>query len=129
MPNVEHVGISRRIMNEEERTRLSAIVERIKPEGYGLIIRTASEDSPEEDLKKDLSNSSCCSGKTSSGKKTVCLPADCCYSDLDLVIRSIRDLMSQDVERLVIDSREEYDPGDRVCEDLFSQAAQQDRTL
>ena len=47
MPNVEHVGISRRIVQEDERSRLKAIVESIKPQGYGLIIRTASEDQPE----------------------------------------------------------------------------------
>src|SRR4030042_706036 len=54
MPNVEHIGISRRISDEIERTRLRTIVESIKPKGYGLIIRTASEGSGEEDLKKDL---------------------------------------------------------------------------
>jgi len=107
MPNVEHVGISRRIMSEEERTRLNAIVERIKPEGYGLIIRTASEGSPEEDLKKDLEFLVLLWENLQRKKDRV--PArGLLYSDLDLVIRSIRDLMSQEVERLVIDSREEY---------------------
>ncbi|MBI5075742.1 MAG: Rne/Rng family ribonuclease [Nitrospirae bacterium] len=107
MPNVEHVGISRRIMSEDERVRLSAIVERIKPEGYGLIIRTASEGSPEEDLKKDLEFLVLLWENLQRKKDRV--PArGLLYSDLDLVIRSIRDLMSQEVERLVIDSREEY---------------------
>ncbi len=108
MPNVEHVGISRRIMDEEERIRLTEIVQRIKPEGYGLIIRTASEDSPEEDLKKDLAFLVLLWENLQRKKDRV--PArGLLYSDLDLVTRSIRDLMSQDVERLVIDSREEYD--------------------
>jgi ribonuclease G len=107
MPNVEHVGISRRIMSEEERSRLSAIVDRIKPEGYGLIIRTASEGSPEEDLKKDLEFLVLLWENLQRKKDRV--PArGLLYSDLDLVIRSVRDLMSQEVERLVIDSREEY---------------------
>ena len=48
MPNVEHVGISRRIADEKERARLKSIVEAIKPKGYGLIIRTASEGCSEE---------------------------------------------------------------------------------
>ena len=107
MPNVEHVGISRRIMSEEERTRLSAIVDRIKPEGYGLIIRTASEGSPEEDLKKDL-DFLLLLWENLQRKKDRVSARGLLYSDLDLVIRSTRDLMSQDVERLVIDSREEY---------------------
>ncbi len=54
MPDVDHVGISRRISNEEERERLKALVSEIKPEGYGLIIRTASENSQEDEIKKDL---------------------------------------------------------------------------
>ena len=107
MPNVEHVGISRRIMSEEERSRLSAIVDRIKPEGYGLIIRTASEGSPEEDLKKDL-DFLVLLWENLQRKKDRVSARGLLYSDLDLVIRSTRDLMSQDVERLVIDSREEY---------------------
>src|SRR5512142_1289558 len=54
MPNVEHTGISRRIDEEEERNRLKAIVDIIKPAGYGLIIRTASEGAQEDELRKDL---------------------------------------------------------------------------
>jgi len=108
MPDVEHVGISRRISDEDERNRLKAIVERIKPEGYGLIIRTASEESPEEDIRKDL-------------EFLILLWEDIqqridrtparglLYTDLDLAFRSVRDLMNQNVERLIIDSPEEYE--------------------
>ncbi len=53
MPSLEHIGISRRISDETERARLRSIVEAIKPKGYGLIIRTASEGCTEEELKKD----------------------------------------------------------------------------
>lgn len=108
MPDVEHIGISRRISDEDERNRLKAIVERIKPEGYGLIIRTASEESPEEDIRKDL-------------EFLILLWEDIqqridrtparglLYTDLDLAFRSVRDLMNQNVERLIIDSPEEYE--------------------
>ncbi|MBI5639616.1 MAG: Rne/Rng family ribonuclease [Nitrospirae bacterium] len=107
MPDVEHVGISRRISNEEERARLKAIVDTIKPEGYGLIIRTASEESTEEDIRKDLEFLLLLWRNIQEKKDRV--PArGLLYSDLDLVFRSVRDLMSQDVERLIIDSPEEY---------------------
>jgi len=108
MPNVEHIGISRRISNEEERNRLKAVVEKIKPTGYGLIIRTASEDSTEEDMKKDL-EFLLLLWENIQGKKDRVPARGLLYSDLDLVFRSVRDLMSQDVERLIIDSREEYE--------------------
>jgi len=107
MPNVEHIGISRRISDEEERVRLKTIVERIKPAGFGLIIRTASEDSTEEDIQKDLQFLLLLWENLAEKKDRI--PArGLLYSDLDLVFRSVRDLMSQDVERLIIDSAEEY---------------------
>lgn len=107
MPNVDHIGISRRISNEEERNRLKAIVEGIRPPGYGLIIRTASEDSTEEDIRKDLDFLLLLWENIQEKKDRV--PArGLLYSDLDLVFRSVRDLLSQDVSRLIIDSAEEY---------------------
>ncbi len=96
MPNVEHIGISRRISDEEERTRLRNIVETIKPKGYGLIIRTASEGSCEEDLKKDLEFLLLLWENVQKKKDRVSAPT-LLYSDLDLIFRSVRDLMVQDV--------------------------------
>jgi ribonuclease G len=108
MPNVDHIGISRRILDEEERTRLRGIVEGIRPGGYGLIIRTASEGSTEEDIKKDL-EFLLLLWETILKKKDKVTATSLLYSDLDLVFRSVRDLMSPDVKRLVIDSEEEYE--------------------
>jgi ribonuclease G len=108
MPNVEHIGISRRISDEVERIRLKSIVEDMKPKGYGLIIRTASEGSTEEDIKKDL-EFLLLLWETIMKKKDKITATSLLYSDLDLVFRSVRDLMSTDVKRLVIDSEEEYE--------------------
>jgi len=108
MPDVDHIGISRRISDEDERTRLKKIVEDIQPKGYGFIIRTASEGSTEEDLKKDFEFLFLLWETIQKKKDRVTAPS-LLYSDLDLVSRSVRDLMSQDVKRLVIDSEEEYE--------------------
>ncbi|MCE5195052.1 MAG: Rne/Rng family ribonuclease [Nitrospiraceae bacterium] len=108
MPNVEHIGISRRISNEEERTRLKTIAENIKPKGYGLIIRTASESCSEEELKRDLEFLILIWENIQRKKDKVSAPA-LLYSDLDLVFRSVRDMLTQGVERLIIDSPEEYE--------------------
>jgi len=43
MPNVDHVGIARRIAEEDERNRLKDIMKRIREPGYGYIVRTVSE--------------------------------------------------------------------------------------
>lgn len=108
MPNVEHIGISRRISDEKERARLKAIAETIQPKGYGLIIRTASEGCSEEELKKDL-EFLLLIWENIQGKKEKATAPALLYSDLDLVFRSVRDLLTQNVERLVIDSAEEYE--------------------
>jgi ribonuclease G len=108
MPNVEHIGISRRISDEVERIRLKSIVGDMKPKGYGLIIRTASEGSTEEDIKKDL-EFLLLLWETIMKKKDKITATSLLYSDLDLVFRSVRDLMSTDVKRLVIDSEDEYE--------------------
>src|SRR5712692_5828096 len=55
MPTVNHVGVSRRIDNEEERLRLKHVLERIRPPGQGgFIVRTAGEGHSEEDFRSDL---------------------------------------------------------------------------
>jgi ribonuclease G len=108
MPNVEHIGISRRIADETERSRLKSIAESIKPKNYGLIIRTASEGCSEEELKNDLEFLIKIWENIQIKKDKAPAPS-LLYSDLDLVFRSVRDLLTQNVERLIIDSPEEYE--------------------
>ncbi len=108
MPTIEHIGISRRIVDEEERQRLRTIVEEFKPKGQGLIIRTASENASKDELEKNLDFLHLLWENIQKKKENVSAPS-LLYSDLDLIFRSVRDLFSHDVERLVIDSQEEYE--------------------
>ncbi|MFN3479291.1 MAG: ribonuclease E/G, partial [Thermodesulfovibrionales bacterium] len=108
MPGVEHVGISRRISDEAERTRLKSIVEILRPKGYGMIIRTASEGCTEEEIRKDLEFLLLLWENIQKKRDKVSAPS-LLYSDLDLAFRSVRDLMNQDVERLVIDDETEFE--------------------
>src|SRR6478672_438203 len=55
MPTVSHIGVSRRIEDENERARLKDILERIRPSGLGgFIVRTAGEERNEEEFVSDL---------------------------------------------------------------------------
>jgi len=108
MPNLEHIGISRRITDEAERERLKSIVSRIKPPGYGLIVRTASEGATEHELKTDLDFLTLLWENIQKKKEKVSAPS-LLYSDLNLVFRSVRDLMNHNIQRLIVDSKEEYD--------------------
>lgn len=108
MPNVEHIGISRRIEKEEERNRLKAIVSEIKPEGAGIIIRTASASANYDDLRSDLTFLGSVWENIRKRRDHVRAPA-MLYSDLDLRFRAVRDLMSHEVETLVVDSKDDYE--------------------
>src|SRR5881394_526341 len=55
MPTVNHIGVSRRIENEEERLRLKHILESIRPPGSGgFIVRTAGEQHNEDEFRADM---------------------------------------------------------------------------
>ncbi len=108
LPTVDHIGISRRIRNERERRRLRDVVMSIKPPGGGFIIRTVSEGKSEEELKADMTFLLKLWNTILTKKDGVPAPAVLHY-DLDVTFRAIRDLFSAEVDRLVVDSREEYE--------------------
>ncbi|PTL78394.1 Rne/Rng family ribonuclease [Vitiosangium sp. GDMCC 1.1324] len=108
MPTVDHVGISRRISNEKERKRLRDIVDRLRPPGTGFIVRTVAENVPQEKLESDIRflievwNQVVRRNEKRGGPGLL-------HPDLDLILRATRDLFAHDVEKLVVDDREEYE--------------------
>jgi len=108
MPTVDHIGISRRIASDKERRRLRDIVESMRPSGSGFIVRTVAENVSERELKSDMEfliklwNEVV---RRAEGGRCPSL----IYNDLDLLLRTVRDLFTADVEKLIIDSRPEYD--------------------
>jgi ribonuclease G len=107
MPGVEHIGISRRIYDEGERMRLKDLVSILKPQNCGLIVRTASEGCTEEEIKKDIDFLLLSWENIQKKKENVSSP-HLLYSDLDIASRSVRDLLGHDVNKLIIDSEDEY---------------------
>lgn len=107
MPNVEHVGVSRRIPKDEERSRLKDIVKRLRKPGCGYIVRTVSEGVTEEELRSDVEFLSVL--WQDALKKREALPApNLLHADLSLPFRVVRDLFTKKVQRLVVDSKEEF---------------------
>ncbi|KIH76066.1 RNAse G [Geoalkalibacter ferrihydriticus] len=107
MPTVDHVGISRRIESEEEKDRLRAAVEQIRPAGSGFIVRTAAEGKSEEDLQVDMEFllnlwQDVARRKDGSGAPSLI------HSELDVICKVVRDILTEDVRRIVVDSRDEY---------------------
>src|SRR6267143_341001 len=108
MPTVDHVGISRRIENEKERRRLRELVDRYRPPGTGFIVRTVAENEPSEKLTADIKFLLGLWNEVGKKRESMKAPA-CVHPDLDLILRSIRDLFSDEVEKLVIDERAEFE--------------------
>lgn len=108
MPNINHIGISRRIVNEDERNRLKTIVQRIRPDGMGIIVRTASEGVPEEKLIADI-DFLLKLWENVKAKAAKAKPPSLVHEDLNLVFRATRDLISRDLERIVIDNKSVYE--------------------
>jgi ribonuclease G len=108
MPTVDHVGISRRISNEKERRRLREIVDRLRPPGTGFIVRTVAENVPQAKLESDIRflieiwNQVVRKNEKRGGPGLM-------HPDLDLILRATRDLFAADVEKLVVDERDEYE--------------------
>ncbi len=108
MPNVEHVGVSRRIPRDEERARLKEIMKRLRRPGYGYIVRTVSEGVKEEELRSDVEFLNVLWQDVVKKREQVAAPC-LLHSDLTLTFRVVRDLFTKKVDRLVIDSKQEYE--------------------
>lgn len=107
MPTVDHVGISRRIENEVERFRLKEIVNCIKPATCGIIVRTVSEHENADKLGADLTFLEGTWRRILEKEKKVPAPS-LIYEDLDLCLRGVRDLFTENVTRLVVDSSRQH---------------------
>ncbi len=107
MPGVNHIGVSRRIENSDERKRLREIVGRLRKPNTGYIVRTASQDRSEEDFSADVEFLSRLWENILKRKERTAAPA-LMHNELDLVFRVIRDVFTKDVDRMMIDSEDEY---------------------
>jgi ribonuclease G len=108
MPTVNHIGVSRRISSFDERRRLKEILIKNKPASGGFIARTSSVGAPEDKIAEDIKNLTETWQKIYE-KQEKSKPPAILHTDLDIVLRAVRDNMSADIDRLVIDSKEDYD--------------------
>lgn len=107
LPNSKHLGVSRRIENSEERDRLKKIVTKNRPPQGGFIVRTVAEGVGEKHLRDDMDylvRSWLNIKKIADKQKGIGV----IYSDLDLATRIIRDRVTEDVERIMVDDLELY---------------------
>lgn len=107
LPGMEHIGVSRKIEDDEKRKALKELATKLKPTGFGLIMRTVSEDASEEEIKRDIDFLMLLWDNIQKRKDKLHAPA-LIHCEFDLVLRSLRDFMNQNVDRLIIDSYSEW---------------------
>jgi len=107
MPTVNHIGISRRIEDKEERERLKALIDEIRPGNFGFIARTVSEGDSKEKLKSEMNFLVKLWGSITERMDKANEPG-ILHRDLNISLRAVRDLFTREVDRLIIDSRDEY---------------------
>jgi len=107
LPNVEHVAVSRRISQDKERDRLKSIGRKLAPKGGGIIFRSAAEGVEEKDLSDDLAILLKMAQKMEV-KARKSPPRTLLHRDISLLLKLVRDYLTDDVEQMIIDSKEEY---------------------
>jgi ribonuclease E len=105
-PGDDMLGISRKL-TDDERERLRKILKSIKPEGFGLIVRTAAEGATQEQLEADVSRLTRIWGQVQTRSKEV-KALDAVYEEPHLVMRVIRDVFGSDFNGLVVDQIRDY---------------------
>jgi ribonuclease E len=104
MPGSDSSGISRKVESESERKKLKEIISDMTiPEGYGYIIRTEAMGRTRDELQKDLDNLiALYEGVRDKG--AAMKGAGLVYQESALIIRTIRDYFSADIDEVLVDS-------------------------
>lgn len=107
MPFDNKIGVSRKIANFKEKRRLRRLVRGIVPSGYGVIIRTVAEGKPEDVLRADL-EALVQSWREIERTLRKSRPPTLLYKDMNTSSSTMRDLFSEDVKKVAVDSRKLY---------------------
>src|SRR5437764_5647333 len=107
IPNSTTYGISKRLA-DDERKRLRRILDGVRPEGHGLIVRTAAENATPEELRRDVDRLLRQWQEIDKLAKRSKAPA-LLYKEPDLAVRIIREEFNREYRGVVIDDRPLYD--------------------
>lgn len=108
MPQEQHIGISRRIEDENERNRLRQILTELRlPKDVGFIVRTVASGKTRQQLSIDAHFLLKLWSKIKKIARFKPVPS-LVYEEYDLTLRVIRDSFTEDIEHLIIDSKDAY---------------------
>ena len=109
LPNSRLVGVSRKIADEGERERLKRALRRLEiPAGMGVIVRTVGQGQDLKTFQTDLAMLLRAWAEVAERIETGPAPS-CVYREPDLIERTIRDYMTDELDRIVIDSPDDFE--------------------
>ncbi len=108
MPTGNLVGVSKRIGDDRERRRLRDIIQGAKSATGGIIARTSCGGLPKTDIVEDIHGIEKLWESIVEKARHVSPPA-LLHADLDLVLRSVRDMLSPDVDQVVVDKQPDFE--------------------
>lgn len=108
MPTGSLVGVSKRIGDDRERRRLRDIISGAKPDQGGIIARTACGGLGKQEITNDIQTIANL-WTSIQAKSEKAAPPALLHADLDLVLRSIRDMLSPDVDQICVDSLDDFE--------------------
>jgi len=115
MPFENRTGISRRINDNKERNRLKDIAEELIGDDYGLIVRTNTESKDREIIENDFNFLLHLWKNIWRDYQKAKTPA-LIYKDAELTKQIVRDYLSPDVNKIVIDDEKEYEKLNQLAE-------------
>ncbi|MEM1209479.1 MAG: Rne/Rng family ribonuclease [Planctomycetota bacterium] len=105
MPQMDRLGVSRKVDDDDARREMRDILKELDPpDGFGFIVRTAGIGQTKTDLKRDLAYLSRLWKSIEKRHQQVRVGE--LYAESDLLIRTIRDVFTKDITRVVIDDVE-----------------------
>jgi len=117
VPNANYIGISKKIWDKYERRRLKKIAQQLREGNTGIIIRTVAEGKSEELIENDFSQLMENWNKMEKISARESAPV-IVYEDLETASSVVRDLLTPDVEKIIIDSKRLYRKTQRYLEDI-----------
>jgi len=103
MPSMKRSGVSRKFEDYEQRRELRQVLDSLElPDDFGFILRTAAIGRPKAELKRDLAYLQRL-WKAIQKKQNTCKAPCELYTESDLLIRTIRDVMSTEINQIIID--------------------------
>ncbi len=108
MPYMDRVGVTRRVENPEERREMRKVLDSLDlPADFGFILRTAGMGASKRDLTRDVAYLTRMWKVMERRIDKIGVPAEL-YTESDLVLRTVRDVLNSDIKAILVDSESAF---------------------